>query len=218
MALTRIGALSMAAALALAGCGGGNDSGSSAKPASTPAASTPATTTAQTTETTDTTTQASESSGGLTPAGSTLKIGQPAVVRYTIGTELKARGRVEITPLSIEKGSIDDFKNIDLDAQQKASTPYYVKVRAKNVGPDLSGKDPAGYIDAVDDRGQNQSEVIFFGTFDRCKRADDPKSLKKGESYETCFTYLIPKGGSVTGMVWTEFDEKTGKSDVNWKM
>jgi hypothetical protein len=34
----------------------------------------------------------------------------------------------------IEKGSIDDFKDISLDDEQKSSTPYYVTVKIENTG------------------------------------------------------------------------------------
>jgi hypothetical protein len=148
--------------------------------------------------------------------GSTLKIGDPALIAYDDATNHK-KSRIQVTPVKIEKGTIDDFKNIDLDGKQKSSTPYYVTMKVKNVGKgDLSGTDPASFIDGVDDRGQEQSNIIFFGTFDRCN-SDRAKSLKPGESYSSCLAYLIAGGGSIVGMRWVHFDEKTSKSDINWK-
>ena len=89
-------------------------------------------------------------------------------------------------------------------------------MKVKNVGKgDLSGTDPASYIDGVDDRGQEQNNIIFFGTFDRCN-SDDAKSLKPGESYSSCLAYLIAGGGSIVGMRWVDFDQKTGKSNIDW--
>lgn len=203
--------------------------GSSKKSGSTAAASSPATTavtTAATTAgtatvtTTPTTTQAASneaaSSTKVTPVGSTLKLGQPAVIAYDDASNHK-KGTIEITPAPIQKGSISDFQNIQLTADQKTSTPFYVKVGVKNVGTtDLSGSSPGSYIDGVDDRNQEQTEVIFFGDFPRCD-STEPKQFKAGGSYSVCLTYLIPKGGSLVGMRWTVFDEKTGKSDLNWK-
>jgi hypothetical protein len=200
------------AAIALSGCGGGSKDKSTSAP-------TPATTTAEPAaaagKTTPAETQAT-ASGGLTAIGSTLKMGRPAVIAYDDASSHK-KSTIEVTPKPIERGTLDDFKNIKLDAEQKTATPFYVKVAVKNVGKgDLSGADPASYIDGVDDRGQPQNEVIFFGTFDRCD-SSDPKHLKPGQSYETCLTYLIPKGGSIVGMRWVVFDEKSGKSNLNWK-
>jgi len=195
--------------LALAGCGGSTKTVTQ-RVATPPAA----TTTAAETATTDAATPAATSSG-LTPMGSTLKIGDPALIAYDDATNHK-KSRIQVTPVKIEKGTIDDFKNIDLDGKQKSSTPYYVTMKVKNVGKgDLSGTDPASYIDGVDDRGQEQNNIIFFGTFDRCN-SDDAKSLKPGESYSSCLAYLIAGGGSIVGMRWVDFDQKTGKSNIDW--
>ncbi len=104
-----------------------------------------------------------------------------------------------------------------MDADQKTSAPFYVKVDVENVGDeDLSGGSPGAYLNGVDDRGQNQNEVIFFGDFPKCE-SKIPKSFKPGAKYSTCLTYLIPKGGSLKGMRWIAFDEKSGKSNIDWK-
>lgn len=205
-------ALTMAVGMtALSGCGGdsNDDEGSAAETTTPPpAASTPSTTPEATTP--------SASGGALTAAGSTLQIGEAATIAYEDASK-KLKSNITVAPTKIEKGSIDDFKNISLDADQKTATPYYAEVTVRNVGTgNLTGTDPASYIDAVDDRGQRQNEIIFFGDFERCD-GSDPKSLKPGESYDTCLTYLIPKGGSIAGMRWIFFDQKTGKSDINWK-
>jgi hypothetical protein len=156
------------------------------------------------------------SSDAQTPLGTTLKFGEAAVVVYD-DTSHHHSSAVRITPHAIEAGSIGDFKNIKLDAAQKTSSPFYVQVDVKNVGKeDLSGSSPGAYLNGVDDRGQNQNEVIFFGDFAQCE-AKIPKSLKPGESYKTCLTYLIPKGGSLKAMRWIAFDEKSGKSNLDWK-
>jgi hypothetical protein len=156
------------------------------------------------------------SSGKITPIGSKLKLGDTAVIAYE-DASTHAKSVVAITPSPIQKGSISDFKNIQLTAEQKTSTPYYVKVKAENVGKgDLSGGSPATYIDGIDDRGQRQRSVIFFGNFSRCP-STTPKKLPPGKSYTTCLTYLVPGGGSIVGMRWVTFDQKTGKSDLNWR-
>ena len=154
--------------------------------------------------------------GGITPIGSSLKFGQPAVIAYDDASS-HDQSTIQVTPNPIQQGSISDFKNVQLDPGQKSSTPFYVNVSVKNIGKgDLSGDSPANYLDGVDDRGQAQNAVIFFGDFPRCESVT-PKSLKPGQTYKTCDTFLIPKGGSLVGMRWVVFDQKTGKSDLNWK-
>jgi len=213
MTRTRIAQLAATAtigAMALGGCGGGSNDKSASAPATTTTPAAPVTT--ETAATTTTPTQ----TGGLTPIGTTLKMGEAAVIAYEDSSNHK-KSNIQITPEGIEKGTLDDFKNIELDAAQKTATPFYVKLTVKNVGKgDLTGSNPGSYIDGVDDRGQEQSDVIFFGNFDRCSN-DRPKSLKPGETYKPCLAYLIPKGGSIVGMRWVVFDEKTSKSNINWK-
>ena len=199
---------------AMSGCGGdSDDEGDSAGAANT---TTPAET-ATTPPTTDDAAPAGDGgSGAVTVAGSTLPIGKAATIAYDDASK-HIKSTITVAPTKIEKGAIADFKNIKLDADQKTATPYYAQVTVRNIGQaDLTGTDPAGYIDGIDDRGQRQNEIIFFGDFDRCD-GTAPKSLKPGESYDTCLTYLVPGGGSIVGMRWIFFDQKTGKSDINWE-
>ncbi len=196
--------------LALSGCGG------STKTVTEQVTAPAAETAAATTEASATTEAPATESSGLTAMGTTLKVGQPAVIAYDDSSNHK-KSRIQVTPQKIQKGTIDDFKNIDLEGKEKTSTPYYVTMRVKNVGKgDLSGTDPASYIDGIDDRGQEQNEIIFFGNFDRCN-SDKAKSLKPGESYSSCLAYLIAGGGSIVGMRWIAFDEKSGKANIDWK-
>jgi hypothetical protein len=198
--------------IVIGGCGGG--SGGADKPATAAAAATTQEAPVTTQETTATAEPAK--AGGLTPLGSTLKLGAPAVIAYDDSSNHK-KSRIELTPEKIEQGTLDDFKNIKLEGNQKTSTPYYLTVKVRNVGKgDLSGTDPAGYADGIDDRDQEQNEIIFFGQFDRCN-GDKAKSLKPGESYTSCLAFLIPKGGSLKGVRWIAFDEKSGKSNIDWK-
>lgn len=192
------------AAIALSACGGDDD-----KPAT--AAELNATPTAEATPAAG---HAGEVT--ITPLGTTLKVGEPAVIDYQDATT-RDKGIIELTPVKIEKGTLDDFKNIDLDDAQKKSTPYYAEISVKNVGTtSLDGASPHTYINGVDDRGQDQNEIIFFGDFERCDQ-ESPKKFRPGDTYKGCLVYLIPDGGSLTGFHWIAFDQKSGKSDLNWK-
>lgn len=206
-------------ALVAAGCGGSGDDNDKAASASTPAPTTAASDPANTATPEATPTEEPASGGGdtaLTPLGTKLKVGEPAVIAYEDASNHK-KSTIRLTPEKIDKGTIDDFKNIELDGKQKDSVPYYATIKVENIGKkDLSGASPATYINAVDDRGQDQNEIIFFGTFQRCD-TETPKSLKPGQSYETCLAYLMPGGGAIKGFHWIQFDEKTGKADLNWE-
>ena len=212
MTATRSGALGVAGALVLglAACGGSSDGGGSTTSTSaSPSAATDATTQAASTETTSAGTSTG-AGGSLTPPGAKLALGDTATVAWIPPSRFSASGgqqgyRLQVTVASIEKGTLDDFKNIDLDADQKRSTPYYVKLNVKALEDVKAGTDdPDIALKAIDDRGQEQGEVIFFGTFDRCENADVPRPFASGKSYDSCLTYLVPGGGSIDEVRWND--------------
>jgi hypothetical protein len=201
------------ACVAIIGCGGDDDDDQAAAPAST--------------QTTATTTQSdsgggASSGGALTAPGTELKLGETAHVTYKplTATDDKNLFKVDATAEKIEKGSIDDFKNIDLDDQQKASTPYYVTVKIENTGREIplgtNQGDPDLKFGALDDRGQEQGSITFIGSFDRCEDTDAPKPFAKGKSYESCLTYLVGGDGSITSVTWKGSDKYILKP-VTWK-
>ena len=204
-------AMTVLACALIVGCGGDDDD--AATPATTPAA--------------EATTDAgdgggSSAGGGRTAPGTTLKLGETAHVTYKplTATDEKNLFEVDATALKIEKGSIDDFKNISLDEDQKASTPYYVTVKIENTGEEIPLGDQEGDPDlkfgAVDDRGQDQPSITFIGDFERCEDTDAPKPFTKGKSYESCLAYLIGGDGSVSEVTWKGSD-KYIVDPVAWK-
>lgn len=128
--------------------------------------------------------------------------------------------QVHATAEEIEKGSIDDFENISLDENQKASTPYYVTVKIENTGREIPLGDMEGDPDlkfgAIDDRGQEQPSITFIGDFERCEDTDAPKPFAKGKSYESCLAFLVGGDGSITEVRWKGSDKYILKP-VAWK-
>jgi hypothetical protein len=205
-------AMTVLACVVIVGCGGDDDD-EAATPATTPAA--------------ETTTEADDgggatAGGGRTAPGTTLKVGETAHVTYKplSATDEKHLFQVDATALKIEKGSIDDFENISLDADQKASTPYYVTVKIENTGEEIPLGDQEGDPDlkfgAVDDRGQEQPSITFIGDFERCEDTDAPKPFAKGKSYESCLAFLVGGDGSITEVRWKGSD-KYILDPVVWK-
>jgi hypothetical protein len=198
-------AASLALGLGLAACGGGgSDDGSSEGSTSTPS--------------TQSTTADSNSKGGaLTPPGTKLKLGEEATLGWVPFTEGSNSGAkdgidVKVTVEAIEEGSADDLESVEIEGADEDSVPYFVKVRIEAVSsteppPD---EEPDIALDAIDDRGQEQSDVIFFGEFERCEEEEMPRPFTDGASYESCLTYLIPGGGSIEKVEWND-----GPSEAN---
>ena len=196
---------------ALAACSGGSSSGSSPAAGATgggnqPTASAPARSAPASQSAT-----AAAGANGLTPPGTHLGFGTAATVGWVpptldTGTGAHKGLKLQVTVESIQKGTIADFANIDLNASEKKSTPYYVQVRLTALGNVAPPKDndPALTFTAIDDRGQQQDNVTILGTFQRCDDPSPPASFANGKSYQSCLTYLIPGGGSIKSVEWKD--------------
>jgi hypothetical protein len=201
-------------ALGLAACGGGSSPSATSSSASTPAASSspaaPASTPAA--PASSSSSGGSAAAGGLTPPGTKLTIGQTATVTWVppsadTGTGKKHGIKLQVTVMSIQKGTQADFANVQLNKKEKKEAPYYVNLKLKALTgkkAPTSSDDPGFAFNAIDDRGQEQGSITFFGTFQRCNEVSVPKDFANGKTYTTCFAYLIPGGGSIQQVAWPD--------------
>jgi hypothetical protein len=132
--------------------------------------------------------------------------------------ESKDRFQVDVTVEDIKKASASDFKDVNLDEKQKKATPYFVTAKLANKSDKtipVKDDDPDVRISAVDDREQEQTSVIFIGDFPACNNEDPPKPFGTGKSYETCLVFMIPGGGTLSGVKWESGIEYVDKP-VTW--
>jgi hypothetical protein len=148
-------------------------------------------------------------SGSLTPPGTHLALGGPATVGWVppsqdLGTGAHKGIKLKVTVVSIQKGTMADFRNVELNGTQRNSTPYYVTLRVTALSNASVPKDsdPAITFTAIDDRGQQQQSITFLGTFSRCDDPTPPKQFVSGKTYQSCLAYLIPGGGSIQKVQW----------------
>jgi hypothetical protein len=124
--------------------------------------------------------------------------------------------KLAVTVVSLTKASFADFKGVQLDATQKAGTPFYLRVRITNLGPgDLASDNADGAVQGVDDTGQDASSVIFFGTFTPCPQTPAPKPFTRGKTWNTCQVYLVP--GGITAAHYNGYVTSYIESPVTWK-
>jgi hypothetical protein len=121
-----------------------------------------------------------------------------------LGTGAHKGIKLQVTVVSIKKGTMADFRNVELNGNQRSSTPYYVQLRVTALSNASVPKDsdPAITFTAIDDRGQEQQSITFLGTFSRCDDPTPPKQLVSGKTYQSCLAYLIPGGGSIQKVQW----------------
>ena len=184
-------AMILATAFGLIACGedSSNDSASAPPP---PATSVPATT-ATTGAPADTT----DSGDAVTEAGDTMDLGTRVVAPYTVygKTGSGQKTKVAVTVLRVRKGKISDFKDFNLDAKQKATTPYYVDVKYENLGDMKLQRfllDPS-IEDTDGEEYKPLNLIVLSGTFKVCPKPSD-KRLKPGEKFTLCAPFLLPKG------------------------
>jgi hypothetical protein len=197
--------------LGVAACGSSSSGGGGTQAASTSAgASAPASTATSTAAPAAAASGASAAGSKTAAPGATFKAGQTATVGFDTTTKTGKPGphyKINVNVASITKGSLADFNGIKLDANEKASTPYYVKVKITSLGPGkmtTSSNDPAISVEGVDSTGQTQQSVTFFGTFPRCDEAQTPNPLGAGKSFQTCLTFLVPGGIQKVAYTGTE--------------
>jgi hypothetical protein len=213
-------------ALGVAACGSSSSGGStsssssSAAPAATTSNAAATSSAAAATSTTAAATSSAASAGGATAApGTSLKAGNSATVPFATTLKSGKDGptyKLSVNVESITKGSLADFNGIQLDATEKASTPYYVKVKITSLGPGkiaTTDSNPAIQVEGVDKTGQTQQSVTFFGDFPKCDDKTAPNPMGVGSSYETCLAFLVP--GGITKAAYTGAESYIEKP-VTW--
>jgi len=201
-------AIAAVAVPGLAACSGTSTGSSPASPGSSATGSTSSSTPSQASSQPAAQGQAA-GSGSLTPPGAHLAFGGPATVGWVppsqdTGTGAHRGIKLRVTVVSIQKGTMADFRNVQLNGTERKSTPYYVQLRvtALSSTPPPKDSDPAITFTAIDDRGQQQQSITFLGTFSRCDDPMPPKQFVSGKTYESCLAYLIPGGGSIQKVQW----------------
>jgi hypothetical protein len=150
-----------------------------------------------------------QTAGRLTPPGAHLAFGGEATVGWVPPSQDTGNGahqgiKLRVTVVSIQKGTMADFRNVELNGNERKATPYYVQLRvtALSSTPPPKDSDPAITFTAIDDRGQQQQSITFLGTFSRCDDPMPPKQFVSGKTYQSCLAYLIPGGGSIQKVQW----------------
>jgi hypothetical protein len=207
-----VAALSVAA-LALAGCGSKEVAGQST---GDPAATSSAASTAPPTSTAAASSAPPADDSGTTPTGTTLSVGQTATVLYAIKDLSKESTKLQVTAVSAKKGSIGDLKNFNLDAQTKASEPYYITMKFTNAGPKpMAPSGIFGLIEAHNSAGDEMSRLSLLGDFKQCD-GTPPDTLAVGQSFTECDVYIAPTGQNL-GQVVFAFYLDTTRTEITWK-
>jgi len=152
----------------------------------------------------------------LTPTGTTLRVGKTATVRYETKPSSKESTKLAVTALSLKKGSIDDLKNFELDAQSKVSVPFYVTMKFRNVGS--KPMDPSGIfglIEVHNAAGDELGRMSLIGEFKPCDGLP-PKQLAVGASFTECDVYLAPAGQNAASVNFGFYLGDADRTEITW--
>ena len=180
--VSRLAAVALVAALALSGCGGGDDDGDAAD-----GPSSDGDTSATTDESGSSGSTATESADDTPGPGDELALGESAPLSWKPRDDLQGDVRVSVD--RIDRSTMKDFAAFKLDTAMKASTPYYVHVRVRNTGStNLAGVELPIYLD-------NGSDVLFpsariTASFKPCPSQPLPKKFTEGKKTELCLVFL----------------------------
>ncbi|MGW1996412.1 hypothetical protein [Embleya sp. NPDC001921] len=109
---------------------------------------------------------------------------------------------MQVTVLEIEKGSMEHLtrSGIDVSDSVAGTTPYYVRVKYRNVSnADMTYAQPDAELNGLDTNGRSVGGAMIFGRFGMCE-ALDTKSFASGEEVQGCELYLAPPGTAVTAV------------------
>ena len=201
-------ALTVSAALLVAGCSSGEESPDGAT-GSSAASESPAGS------------EQSEAGGAPTPTafdlpegvtltdpGSELSFGESATVAVE---PQRARGSaLTLTVDSVQQGRTSDLNAYVLNARAKKATPYYVDVTVANDGPgDLGGYTVPLYGQFDDAILEN---TTFATPFKRCASDALPRRFGAGKSVQRCLVFLVPDGGDLAGVAFA----RAGFDPIAW--
>ena len=140
---------------------------------------------------------------GSTKPGAQLSIGQTAHVTFApmhTDTDVNdpLRVQIDVTVVSIREGAISDLSKFELNAQQKASVPYYLTSKVTNNGASFPTQFSEPGVIALDAHGNAQiSTGLLFGNLKQCPQVAAPKVWKTGQSTTSCDVYLMPQGSAI---------------------
>jgi hypothetical protein len=169
-----VGALALAmCGLALAGCGGGDDSSPSPE-------------------------SSSDTPGGLTAPGTNLGVGDTATVAFKAG---KRESKIKLKVVGVQTGKVKDLREFDLNNAARQSGVYYVRAAVQNVGHgDLGGEFVRLYAKVSDTL--IVQPVLFGSSFGKCNYQPLPEPFKAGKRADVCMVMLAPRHGSVSAVEW----------------
>jgi hypothetical protein len=133
----------------------------------------------------------------VTAQGTSLKLGQAATVAWQ--PDQKTVGVIKMAVTRQQQVPVSTFRDFRLDRATRRSTPYFVHVTVKNLGPsDLSHVPVPLYL--LDQQHTLLQASTFQAQFPACPSRPLPAKFKRGSHTTVCLVYFVPKHGKLVSM------------------
>lgn len=141
----------------------------------------------------------------LTPQGTHLEVGDPAVVAYEPRQD--EVGALDLTVTKLVRSTTKQTMSAwQLTEAQQKSTPYFVHVSVSNVGDtDLGGRRVPLYV--VNEDNLLLESTPFASSFSACPSTPLPEKFGPGAEADVCLVYLAPDHGSLEAVSFRPDEE-----------
>jgi len=140
----------------------------------------------------------------LTAPGTELEYGDEAEVAWK--PRENTVGALKIKVIEVEETSVDEFSAFEVNRAVSKSRPYFVTVRAENVGEtDLGGASLPLYL--LDSRDTLVERSVFGSEFAPCPSEQLPRRFEEGDVLRTCLVFLAPQGSTAQAVSFRPTEE-----------
>lgn len=157
--------------------------------------------------------------GDVTAPGTTLAIGDTAVLAHPIDGEDGETGLLSATVNEIESASIDELADLDLGESADGLEPYYMHITVAGVDETSEALAGATLTNSFAGlaAGSPASTLNVIGSFDPCNISSLDSDWAAESTQDVCIVVLSPEGSDVDSVQYSPRDEEYRADPVTWE-
>ncbi|HIY66542.1 MAG TPA: hypothetical protein H9830_09725 [Candidatus Agrococcus pullicola] len=157
--------------------------------------------------------------GDVTAPGTTLALGDTAVLAHPIDGDDGETGLLSATVHEIEPGSSEDLTDLDLGESADGLEPYYLHITVAGVDESSEALAGATLTNAFAGvaAGNPASTLNIIGSFDLCDISSLDSEWTSDSTQDICIVVLSPEGSEVDSVQYSPRDEEYRADPVTWE-
>lgn len=131
------------------------------------------------------------------PPRETHALGESVEVGYYPHSGTTRAGTLEVTATAVRRGTHQELASggLDLDGDERASTPYYIELTYRNTGTTTVTDPPTPAGERNDGTTYSSLVVIDLGGPPYAPCPGTPRTVAPGATARGCAVVLVPEGG-----------------------